>query len=700
MSGYADLEIGLHKHNGSGYAIDFRYIQPESDADIRLSQQGNLPQAEFNFSELITLAYDPVRYGEALTSQLFADESVKSSFAQVITSAQSLNSPLRIRLLIGASAPELHTLLWETLLNPQDGSPLCPNQNILFSRYLSSLDWRPVRLRPKEELKALVVVSNPSNLSNYGLDPVDVNGETNRALTGLADIQTLTLPDQSGSLKATIDNIIKLLQNESVDILYLVCHGVFAKEEAWIWLEDQEGKAARISGTELVTRMKELPNRPRLVVLASCQSAGKEISAASTEFPVRAAGPLAALGPRLAEAGIPAVIAMQGNISMQTITEFMPVFFKELQQDGQIDRAMASARGIVRDRPDYWLPALFMRLKSGRVWYVPGFSDDRQGFEKWPALMKRITKGQCTPIIGPGLNEPLLGSLREIARRWAERYHYPLAPHERESLPQVAQYLAINQDSSFPLDELEEYLKQEIRTQFCDDLPPELQTKSSSLTKMIDAIGSKRWAEKPSDPHRVLAQLPLSIYITTNVDNLLVLALKEAGRDPQVMICPWNEYIEQYETIYDREPDYHPTVDRPLVYHLFGRMDEQDSIVLTEDNYFKFLIGVTGNKDLIPSAVRRALADTALLFLGFQMDEWNFRVLFHGILSQQGGSRRDRYSHIAAQIEPEEGRILEPERARKYLESYYFNDAYISIFWGSAEDFVNELWRNWNLSNT
>jgi hypothetical protein len=82
------------------------------------------------------------------------------------------------------------------------------------------------------------------------------------------------------------------------------------------------------------------------------------------------------------------------------------------------------------------------------------------------------------------------------------------------------------------------------------------------------------------------------------------------------------------------------------------------------------------------------------------MDEWNFRVLFHGILSQQGGSRRDRYSHIAAQIEPEEGRILEPERARKYLESYYFNDAYISIFWGSAEDFVNELWRNWNLSNT
>ena len=39
---------------------------------------------------------------------------------------------------------------------------------------------------------------------------------------------------------------------------------------------------------------------------------------------------------------------------------------------------------------------------------------------------------------------------------------------------------------------------------------------------------------------------------------------------------------------------------------------------------------------------------------------------------------------------PEEGRFLEPERAKKYLESY-FDDADISIFWGSAADFTREL---------
>jgi hypothetical protein len=274
-----------------------------------------------------------------------------------------------------------------------------------------------------------------------------------------------------------------------------------------------------------------------------------------------------------------------------------------------------------------------------------------------------------------------------------------MAPHERESLPQVAQYLTINQYQRAPYDELEEYLQGEIQSRFSDSLPNDLRQGRVPLEKLVEAVGARLRQDYPYEPHQALAQLPLPIYITTNPDGLLSAALKAAGKDPQIVLCPWNEYIEQIESIYDREPDYFPTSERPLVYHLFGQIDEPDSIVLTEDDYFDFLIGVTGNKDLIPSAVRRALADTALLFLGFQMDDWNFRVLFRSILSQQGGSRRDRYAHIAAQIEPEEGRNLEPERARSYLENYFAKGADISLFWGSPEDFIKELISRWADSN-
>ncbi len=113
--------------------------------------------------------------------------------------------------------------------------------------------------------------------------------------------------------------------------------------------------------------------------------------------------------------------------------------------------------------------------------------------------------------------------------------------------------------------------------------------------------------------------------------------------------------------------------------------------MITEDDYFDYLMGVTSNNDLIPSVVRRALADSALLFLGFGLDDWDFRVLFRSIINRQGSQRRNLYAHVAAQVDPEAGRIQEAQGARRYLESYFDQEADISIFWGSVADFTNEL---------
>lgn len=683
MAPFADLEIGLHRYDTENYSVDFRFIQPDSDADTRLGQEKPI-LAQFPFEELRQHDLDLSEYGKLLTASLFADPALKTAFLQALVSSQTQQVSLRLRLLIGPTAPELNRLHWESLCSPEDSLPLCTNENILFSRYLSSLDWRPVRLRPQGKLSALIVIANPANLASYNLAPIDAAGESSRAQAGLGSIPAVVLPDATANCRAGLDDLIHSIRDRKPDILYLACHGVKVKDESWLFMEDKDGNTLRVSGGELAARFKELEERPRLVVLASCQSASAETGSALT-----------ALGPMLAEAGIPAVIAMQGNITMETVARFLPVFFQSLQKDGQIDRALSVARGAVRDRPDYWMPALFMRLKSGRIWYVPGFGLDRQQFEKWPALLRSIKRGQCTPILGAGLYDRLFGSLRDLARSWAETYHYPLAPHERESLPQVAQFLATNLDRFFPYDELEEYLRATIQQRYDASLPAEMKVSSVALDDLLESVGKANLQDNRQDPYEVLSQLPIPVYITTNTDNLLTVALKEAGKDPQVVLCPWNEYVEQVETIYDRDPGYFPTAERPLVYHLFGRLDVRESIVLTEDDYFDFLIGVTSNKDLIPKVVRRALTDTALLFLGFQLDEWGFRVLFRSILSGQGGGRRDQYAHIAAQINPEEGRTLEPERARRYLENYFYKGADISIYWGSTEDFIQELQTRW-----
>jgi hypothetical protein len=148
------------------------------------------------------------------------------------------------------------------------------------------------------------------------------------------------------------------------------------------------------------------------------------------------------------------------------------------------------------------------------------------------------------------------------------------------------------------------------------------------------------------------------------------------------------------EDVYTREPTYKPSPERPLVYHIFGCWTAPDSMVLTEDSYFRFLIGFTSNKDIIPPVVRQALNSSALLFLGFQPEEWAFRTLFQSIQSQVGNHLRKKYAHIAAQIEPEDDRILEPQRARKYFEQY-FKDAAIDIYWGSTDEFLEELIKQW-----
>ncbi len=682
MTVYADLEIGLRRHAATGYVADLRYSQPDSDADIRLKRHnGDASPTEFDRERLREVSSDPTAYGQLLGENLLSDPEVRAAFEQARASAQSLDASLRVRLLIDPSASELHSLHWETLRDPRDGALLFTGENIVFSRYLSSFDWRPVHLRPQSELKALIVVANPIGLEKYDLPPADVQRELSFVQDNLGGIRSVALAS-NGS--ANLNNIIAHLR-EGYDILYVVCHGSTRKGDTWLWLEDETGNVVRTSGADIVARLNELQQRPRLIVLAACQSAGVGEEARTSDE-----GALAALGPRLAEAGIPAVIAMQGSVTVRTVGEFMPVFFRELQRDGQIDRAVAVARGAVWQRPDWWMPTLFMRLKSGRIWYVPGFGDERKGFEKWPALLRSIRTERCTPILGFGLLESLLGSTREIAQRWAETYRYPLAPDEREELPQVAQFLSVNQDHNFPRDELGEYLRRELQQRYGADLPEELRTAHASLDRIIKAIGARRRAANPRDPHKVLAQQPFSIYITTTADDLLVEALREAGKDPQIALCPWNEYVEMSSAGSDLQTDYRPTPNRPLVYYLFGRLGEPDSLVITEDDYFDYLIGVTSNKDLIPSAVRRKLADTALLFLGFQLDSWDFRVLYRSIMGQEGRGRRSRYAHVAAQIDPEGGRLIEPERARKYLEQY-FQDADISIYWGSAEDFLIEF---------
>jgi hypothetical protein len=692
MAGHPELEISLHQRDTHSYAIALRFSRPDEETEL-------LAEAfpvRFDHEKMRDCHQDIAAYGRLLGESLFAHPEVRTCLGKARALAQSKSQQLRLRLCIDRWSTVLHALNWETLRDPDTGRSLVMDDNVWFSRHLASFDMRPVRLRSRTDLRALVAVANPSDLDRYKpggrrLAAVQVKVE---------DIeQSLTpmVPAEFGPGEpVTLDAILKRLQDD-YDVLYLVCHGALVEGEPRLWLQDDSGSACVVAATDMVDGLARLLRLPRLIVLASCQSAGKGDDAYSDDE-----GVLAALGPRLAEVGVPAVVAMQGNVSQRTVSRFMPIFFRELMRDGQIDRAMTDARFAVRDEPDYWVPVLFTRLVNGRLWYEQRLTGATPGFDAWEGLLKGIRNQRCVPILGSGLLDPFVGSTRDLARRWAQRSRYPLAAAFQEQLPQVAQFLSTTQGPDYPRDLYVDDLTAEIcrrwpaavtKTPMGPDEPA-----SQYLSRLLSTVGTLLAETAPVETHRLLADLPCRLYVSTNPDTLLRDALSVAGKTPRVELCRWRELDDAVgnEPAAMRARSPNPTVAAPLVFQMFGHLEEAESLVLTEDDYFNYLINVVRLQSRpTPSFINDQLTRSYLMLLGFRIDDWDFRVFFNLLMSQQGASLLAGKPHVAVQFDPEDGRSSEPGRARRFLERY-FQKAQVSIYWGSVEDFMQEFSKLWH----
>jgi hypothetical protein len=398
------------------------------------------------------------------------------------------------------------------------------------------------------------------------------------------------------------------------------------------------------------------------------------------------------LGPRLAAAGVAAVVAMQGNITMRTAGPFATAFFGAFAEDGVVDRAVAVARDRVRERPDWWVPVLFSRLRSGRTYYQEEFTE--RADETWEDLKVMMRDLRFTPVLGPGLADGILGSRQEIARRWVRRWQMPIVSHGRNNLAQVAQYLRVGHMPARVSAYLRDYLRTEIRERMENargddpfrDLPESL-IESDEPHDAIREVGRRLRARDIGEPYRVVAAMPVKTFVTTSWTDLLQDALREhkPPKDPIVAQFPWTNRVPEWT---DTEVTDAPTVQRPLVYHLFGRIDDPDSLVLTEDDYFEWLTAWIDKKLVIPPVVRKALTNCSMLFLGYRLNDWDFRIVFQSIKSFAGG-QRNRYDHIGVQLRPEAG-VVEPEAAQRYLESY-FGDDRVNIFWADTRTFLDRL---------
>ena len=213
---------------------------------------------------------------------------------------------------------------------------------------------------------------------------------------------------------------------------------------------------------------------------------------------------------------------------------------------------------------------------------------------------------------------------------------------------------------------------------------PEALFAENTVDELVRAVARRHRAAE-DDPYRVAASLRASVYVTTNWSNLLEDAIEEATG-----IAPVSHYFD-WASQTDEAHDVVATRDVPLVYHMFGKLAEPDSLVLTQDDYFEWLQAWIRKREtkVLPTPVRDALTQKALLFLGYELDDWDFRVLFQGIKAFGGNVRMRKRPHVGVQLNPEL-QSIEPESAQEYLESYFGEDN-VTIYWGTLDSFVKRL---------
>lgn len=342
-----DLEVRIHSFDSE------RGVYP-IEASLSTGEQFRHELMRLDLRALQAIRLESKQYGESLFNILFAN-SIRDAYMKASANAETRTEKrLRLRLWIDPNAIELHTVPWE-ILRVEDIF-LAASATTPFSRYLPATKPWGIKLR-EGPLRVLAALSNPIDLDTYRLSPVDVEAECVLLDHVLADQDVqldfleppVTLPRLEAKLR------------EGYHVLHYVGHGAVGKEqgEPALYLQQGNETTELIKGRQISAMVARQGVRPRLVVLSACESA----TVATQDVYV-------ALGPQLIQSGIPAVVAMQGQITQSSARDFSQTFYTRLLAHGIVDIAMNEARStlLTTGRHDAAVPVLFMRLRDGRLW--------------------------------------------------------------------------------------------------------------------------------------------------------------------------------------------------------------------------------------------------------------------------------------------------------------------------------------------
>jgi hypothetical protein len=256
-----------------------------------------------------------------------------------------------LRILLRTDGPHVCRIPWEYLVDPSRDDYLALRVPVV--RDLRLMDPIPP-LTLTLPLRVLGISARPSDLP-----PLEEKRERDRIAQALQrgsseNVDVHWLPGDRWQ------DLAKELRSGTWHVLHCVCHGGFDDDlnSGYIQLSADDGSAMRLHASDFERLIADSPSL-RLIVLNACDSA---VSGAEDVLTSTAAS--------LVVAGVPAVVAMQYEITDQAALVFASSFYERIADGLPVDRAVTLAREEVKMRQgslEWATPVLFLASDQTRV---------------------------------------------------------------------------------------------------------------------------------------------------------------------------------------------------------------------------------------------------------------------------------------------------------------------------------------------
>jgi membrane-associated phospholipid phosphatase len=288
--------------------------------------------------------------GERLFKAAFGGD-VQHCLQESLNEASRRGAGLRLRL---TGTADLGELPWEYLYSPDLDRFVSLSSETPVLRYVRPTG--PVRpLAVAGSLRLLAILANPSDYP-----PLDVDRELKILRHAFSSLEQRGLLTTKHLADGTLPALQKELRSCDYHIVHFIGHGFYDEHEGtgMLMFEERTGRGRPVSGSELGTLLHDHPSL-RLVVLNACEGAR-----------VSRSDPLAGAAHSLVRQRIPAVVAMQYEISDAAAVTFAREFYGAIADAYPVDAAVSEARKAMFAEGhgvEWGTPVLYSRSTDGHL---------------------------------------------------------------------------------------------------------------------------------------------------------------------------------------------------------------------------------------------------------------------------------------------------------------------------------------------